>query len=97
MLPNVKKRLLVTSQETKKQSEKENKKMNKKEFDELKKMILENDGITLSSDGKIAHLKKGYMVSLEGYEKIYKDIKFIDLKVLKSYLRKAQEKKAFAV
>lgn len=69
--------------------------MNAKRLKELKDYIVENDGLTLSNDGKIANLNSGYMVSLEGYEKVYQDIKFIDLKMVKSYLKKAKEKNAF--
>ena len=69
--------------------------MNAKRLKELKNYIIENDGLTLSSDGEIANLKTGYMVSLSGYEKVIKDIKFLELAQVKSYLKKAKRLNAF--
>ena len=69
--------------------------MNKKQLEKLKNYIIENDGATISPTGELQSLQTGFMVSLSGYEKIYKDIKFIDLKMIKSYLRIAKSKNAF--
>ncbi len=69
--------------------------MNKKQLQQLKNYIIENDGATIAPDGTIQSLKSGFMVSLSGFEKIYNDIKFIDLKMVKSYLKIAKKKNAF--
>lgn len=69
--------------------------MNAKRLKYLKNMIVENDGLTLSSDGEIANLKTGYMVSLSDYEKEIKNIKFLKLAQVKSYLKKAKKLNAF--
>lgn len=40
----------------------------KKDYEELKKEILTNNGMTCNSDLVNAHLKSGFVVSIEGYE-----------------------------
>lgn len=69
--------------------------LNKKDLSIIKKIIIEDGGITLNSDGKIAELKNGYMVSLDGYEKKLKSIKLVDLKQVKSYLKTAKKLNAY--
>lgn len=69
--------------------------MNAKRLKKLKEMIIENEGLTLTSEGEIASLKDGFMVSLYGYEKVIKDIKYLELAQVKSYLKKAKKLDAF--
>lgn len=69
--------------------------MNAKRLKKLKEMIIENEGLTLTSEGEIASLKNGFMVSLYGYEKVIKDIKYLELAQVKSYLKKAKKLNAF--
>lgn len=69
--------------------------MNKKQLEKLKNYVIENGGATISPTGEIQSIQSGFMVSLNGFERIYQDIKFIDLKMVKSYLKKAKEKNAF--
>lgn len=69
--------------------------MNAKRLKKLKEMIIENEGLTLTNEGEIASLKDGFMVSLYGYEKVIKDIKYLELAQVKSYLKKAKKLDAF--
>lgn len=69
--------------------------MNTKQLTKIKKLIIENDGLTLSSDGKIANISKGYMVSLEGHEKVVKKIDHLELATVKRYLKNAKKLNAF--
>lgn len=69
--------------------------MNAKILKEMKKLIIERNGLTIDENGEIAKLSKGYMVSLYGYEKVISDIKYLELAQVKRYLKLAKKLNAF--
>lgn len=64
-------------------------------IEEIKKYILENNGITLNFKREIA-TKKGYCVSVAKYEYITKDINNVMIK-LDEYIEISKKKKAYNV
>lgn len=65
-------------------------------FTELQKDILKNGGATLDNNFKKATLKSGFMVSIQGYEFITKDIKEAIKKGLE-YKEIIKDKKGFYI
>ena len=69
--------------------------MNTRKLEKIKKLVVENGGLTLKSNGEVANLSTGYMVSYLRYEKIVNGIKFIELKSVKRYLKIAKQLNAY--
>lgn len=68
--------------------------MNSKQFNIIKKHVLEFSGATLTSAGSFAVLKRGYMVSLQGSE-TRTTLKDFNKSILKRYIKLATKREAF--